>query len=630
MNREDVQPQQDASATSIGVSALLETWDAGEIVNSISITSDGSRIASGLDHGTVCVWDIQTGTIVVGPLKGHATNVLSVAFSPDDTRIVSGSCDGTICLWEPSSGALIAGPLEKHFSWVCSVAFSPDGVQIVSGSWDHTICIWDVQSGSLLGDPLKLHPLPVCVVAFSPDGAYIVSGSFDRTICIWDARSRAVVAGPLKGHTERVRSAAFSPDSTIIASGSVDGTIRLWDAHSGVLIAEILKGHRDSVESVSFSPDGNLLVSGSYDCSICVWDVRSKTLVTEPLEVFDSPCHSVVFSPDGTRIFSAWDDGTIRVWIAPKRRRPAEMISSQMSSQEMFVCLMLHGCRDLSLLMDPNQYSSAAVAAGGFGDIWRGMMKDGVLVAIKCLRLHIILEGDAKGMKRAMRELYHWSKARHENVQQLIGIIMFQNQLGMVSEWMENGTLQGYIRKNPDVNRYELCVQVAKGVSYLHKIGMVHGDIKAVNILVSRDGVAKINDFDYSILSDATLRFSETTKLGGGTLRWMAPELLQHREDDDSPPVMRNKQTDVYALGMTMLEIVSGRVPYHEYQYDMGIYGAISRNQPPRRPKELPVGDNKADRMWTLLANCWDHDPAARPHVSSVLESLQEFALSES
>lgn len=48
-----------------------------------------------------------------------------------------------------------------------------------------------------------------------------------------------------------------------------------------------------------------------------------------------------------------------------------------------------------------------------------------------------------------------------------------------------------------------------------------------VNILVSRDGVAKINDFDCSILSDATLRFSETTKLGGGTLRWMVSTTVQ-------------------------------------------------------------------------------------------------------
>lgn len=55
-----------------------------------------------------------------------------------------------------------------------------------------------------------------------------------------------------------------------------------------------------------------------------------------------------------------------------------------------------------------------------------------------------------------MREIYIWSKAKHENVQELLGIIMFQGRLGMVSPWMENGNLQEYIQKHPDVDRYKL------------------------------------------------------------------------------------------------------------------------------------------------------------------------------
>ncbi|KAF8598349.1 kinase-like protein, partial [Ceratobasidium sp. AG-I] len=125
-----------------------------------------------------------------------------------------------------------------------------------------------------------------------------------------------------------------------------------------------------------------------------------------------------------------------------------------------------------------------------------------------------------------MRELYMWSKAKHENVHELMGIVMFQGRLGMISPWMENGNLQEYILKNPDVDRYKLCSDVAAGVEYLHGIGMVHGDLKALNVLVSHDGTAKLSDFDHSILSNCTLLFSSTTNVGGGTLRWMAPELL--------------------------------------------------------------------------------------------------------
>lgn len=65
----------------------------------------------------------------------------------------------------------------------------------------------------------------------------------------------------------------------------------------------------------------------------------------------------------------------------------------------MFECLVKHGCADLALSIDPNRYSASAMASGGFGDVWQAWMKDGTLVAVKCLRLSIILEGDKKGMK---------------------------------------------------------------------------------------------------------------------------------------------------------------------------------------------------------------------------------------
>lgn len=66
----------------------------------------------------------------------------------------------------------------------------------------------------------------------------------------------------------------------------------------------------------------------------------------------------------------------------------------------MFNCLLKHGCVDLSSSMDPNQYSSVAVAGGSFGDIWRGMLRDGTEVAIKCLRFHVIAQDSStKGLK---------------------------------------------------------------------------------------------------------------------------------------------------------------------------------------------------------------------------------------
>ncbi|KAG9090404.1 hypothetical protein FRC06_001105 [Ceratobasidium sp. 370] len=237
----------------------------------------------------------------------------------------------------------------------------------------------------------------------------------------------------------------------------------------------------------------------------------------------------------------------------PARQSTLEIVSSKMSVREMFDCLLQHGCTDLSPRVDLSEQPSMAIAGGGFGDVYRGQLRDGTAVAIKALRNHIIAQATtSKARKRAMRELYVWSKVKHQNVQELMGIVMFQGRLGMVSPWMENGNLAEYVQRYPGVDRYELCTQVARGVSYLHSIDFIHGDLKACNVLVSPEGIAKLSDFDHSILSNCTLGFTETTNAGGGTLRWMAPELLL-RQEGDMVPLEKTKQSDVYALGMTML-----------------------------------------------------------------------------
>ncbi|EUC67019.1 tyrosine kinase domain protein [Rhizoctonia solani AG-3 Rhs1AP] len=237
----------------------------------------------------------------------------------------------------------------------------------------------------------------------------------------------------------------------------------------------------------------------------------------------------------------------------------------QYMASTMHECLIQHGCLDLISLVDPLGFSTSAVAEGGYGDVWTGRFhKDGTKVAIKVLRF-TLSTGDVakKELKRTAREIYNWSKLDHENVNKLMGVIMFRERLGMVSEWMEHGNLRQYLSRNSGLDRGELCVQIARGVAYLHGVNMVHGDLKAYNILVSSTGIIKITDFDYSIFPECSLVFSATTRVGGGTLRWMAPELVL----EENPP-QRNTKTDVYALGMTLLvSILECYAPNHTHKY---------------------------------------------------------------
>ena len=114
------------------------------------------------------------------------------------------------------------------------------------------------------------------------------------------------------------------------------------------------------------------------------------------------------------------------------------------------------------------------VSRGGFGDIWKGKLHTGGKVAIKTWRTNTLEQCNYKTLKvcpqvslftqlnsdrdqRAARELHLWSRMDHANVHQLQGVIMFRDQyLGMVSEWMENGNLLEYLRKQPSADRYQL------------------------------------------------------------------------------------------------------------------------------------------------------------------------------
>ncbi|CAE7119494.1 unnamed protein product, partial [Rhizoctonia solani] len=216
--------------------------------------------------------------------------------------------------------------------------------------------------------------------------------------------------------------------------------------------------------------------------------------------------------------------------------------------QQMFECLRQAGCADLSSHAKASQ-EIVMSAGGAFGDVWQGMLDNGTKVAVKAWRSHPIEQCDSNTLERAAHELLDLCKLDHPNVHRLQGVIMFRDQyLGMVSEWMDNGNIYQYLLKHPDADRYQLCSQVASGLEYMHSRGKVHGDLKAAHVLVSSDGTARLSHLDSLVMSDVrSLVFLANSSSWPGTFRWLAPEILLEEVQQ------KTTQTDVYALGMTML-----------------------------------------------------------------------------
>ncbi|CAE6493239.1 unnamed protein product [Rhizoctonia solani] len=514
---------------------------------SVAFSPDGKSVASGSRDMAIRIWNASSPSPIGKPLRGHSGTVYSVAYSPLGYVLASGSNDGKVRLWDVNTGQQM-GQLWADSS-VNSVAFPPDSNLLASGSRKGTVQVWDVQKRTPTSHPFTGHTDCVYSVAFSPDGTRLVSGSYDKTIRVWDVERGATVVGPIKGHTGPVRSVSFSPDGSQIISCSRDRTIRLWNARGGEPIGTPYEGHTSVVNSVSFSPHGIYVASGANDDTVRLWDVRNGHQVDQPFKEHTNLVLSVAFSPCGQYVASGAEDHKVIIRSIVDKVpnfvnhidshgmmeddghsvQPEHIDARHMSTQQIFSSLISSGCIDLSSQMDARQDTAMIVSGGGFGDIWKGQLHSGTKVAIKAWRTNAIDGRSYKTIKRAARELFCWSRMNHPNVHQLMGVIMFKDQyLGMVSEWMDNGNLHEYLRKHPSADCYQLCTDLASGLGYMHSQSMVHGDVKAANVLVSSDGVARLSDFDFVVLSGvSSLVFSQTSNTRAGSIRWTAPEILR-------------------------------------------------------------------------------------------------------
>ncbi|CAE6465996.1 unnamed protein product [Rhizoctonia solani] len=272
-----------------------------------------------------------------------------------------------------------------------------------------------------------------------------------------------------------------------------------------------------------------------------------------------------------------------------------------------------NGCSNLTSRVDKYEVSEYPVSTGGSGDVYLAKLRCGTRVGLKCIRPVIdpIVEG-CKKLKHAAHELYVWSKCRHPNIQELIGITEHRGHIAMVSPWMENGDLNRFLSRKPrpQVNLCSLCTQIADGVAYLHRNDIVHGDLKGGNILISDDFTPKIVDFGSAGLKKYTLRFATTTTRPGLSVRWTAPEVINEETGNSA-------EADVYSLGMTILEVISGKHPYAHVGNEGAVIRRIITGALPDRPEEyIPSTSVQGNTLWGLLTRCWTYDPLGRPEAT--------------
>ncbi len=240
----------------------------------------------------------------------------------------------------------------------------------------------------------------------------------------------------------------------------------------------------------------------------------------------------------------------------------------------------------------------------------------GVKFAVKsiCAEMHSI---------QLQREVGVWIKLRHPRIVQLMGFSVAKNSSLIVMELL-GGDLRKLIdtrmasmkEGGPFMRReaLDVMVQIAEGMAYLHKQGIMHRDLKSLNVLVvgqSRPIQVKIADFGISKYINTP---SERGAVGTGF--WRAPEVLSALRDGITQPSYTSK-ADVYSYGMTCYEVLTGLIPFDGHP--RADYSLVLSGNRPQLPEY--VSDDVAE----LITRCWHQEPEQRPEFLDICHKLRSL-----
>ncbi|GMQ11392.1 hypothetical protein CsSME_00054046 [Camellia sinensis var. sinensis] len=276
-------------------------------------------------------------------------------------------------------------------------------------------------------------------------------------------------------------------------------------------------------------------------------------------------------------------------------------------------------------------YFQEKLGKGGYGDVYKGKLLDGRLVAIKLLN-----ETKGSNGEEFINEVASISRTSHVNIVSLVGYCFEGRKRALIYEYMPNGSLEKFIHNNISQGTndelewktmHKIAVGIARGLEYLHHgctMRIFHFDIKPHNILLDGDFCPKISDFGLAKL--CSNKESIVSMLHArGTIGYIAPEVFSRNFGRVS------HKADVYSYGMLVLEMVHGRenigksvehtsdlyFPHSIYKKlecdgDIGLHGIESEE------------DEKVARKMILVGLCCiQANPLDRPAINKVIKMLE-------
>jgi hypothetical protein len=267
----------------------------------------------------------------------------------------------------------------------------------------------------------------------------------------------------------------------------------------------------------------------------------------------------------------------------------------------------------LQSALDDRYTLGPELGKGAMGIVFRAW--DKVLdrkVAVK--QLSRVLSGDDEYTSRFRREAKALARLTHPNVVQVFDLVEDGSRLWMVLEYVDGGDLASYLKESGRLSVSEaasIVMPVADGLAFAHDQGIVHRDLKPANVLLTGERVPKISDFGIAKLSQS----SELTQLGSvlGSPPYMSPEQCSGGSVD--------ARTDIYALGITLYELLSGQVPFE------GETSSVLARQIVEQPLPLSeVLESISPEVEDLVLRMLAKNPDERPSdMTEVIDMLSNF-----
>uniref|UniRef100_UPI003AACD786 ephrin type-A receptor 4b isoform X2 n=1 Tax=Centroberyx gerrardi TaxID=166262 RepID=UPI003AACD786 len=255
------------------------------------------------------------------------------------------------------------------------------------------------------------------------------------------------------------------------------------------------------------------------------------------------------------------------------------------------------------------------IGAGEFGEVCSGRLrvqgKREIYVAIKSLKAGY----SDKQRRDFLSEASIMGQFDHPNIIRLEGVVTRCKPVMIITEFMENGSLDTFLKKHDGqftvIQLVGMLRGIASGMKYLSDMSYVHRDLAARNILVNSNLVCKVSDFGLSRVLEDDPEAAYTTRGGKIPIRWTAPEAIAYRKFTSA--------SDVWSYGIVMWEVVSyGERPYWEMS-NQDVIKAIDEGYRLPAPMDCPVV------LHQLMLDCWEKGRSERPKFGQIVTTLDKL-----